>query len=203
MEQQDKNKSIENEKNKLEITLAKTKKVTRLLTMVGVFATVIGIFSLTYTVKNLTKEKTEIKDSLNIKIVDSIKQKEAIAYAQNDTIKDFVLEFLNAEKNELNLRKYYSPVIKSHYQRRNVPISYIIKNKERFSRDNPRAKFDFKKDDIIVNTEKVDTADIIVNGLYYPDSINSNFKKIIYKIGLDTKNKKIFSIAQYDFKSVQ
>ncbi|UPT70582.1 MAG: hypothetical protein M0D53_16145 [Flavobacterium sp. JAD_PAG50586_2] len=177
--------------------IKKNRSTVNWLTILGVISSLIGVGSLIFSNYHLKSEKEKIQSSLknNMVVVDSIKLKSM----KIDSVSTFSLEFLNADKTDYILKKYYSPIIKSHYQKKNVPLNDILKNKNNFLIHYPRAKFIFKKEDIVVQIFKDNTSEVVATGLFFSDSLKAP-QKIIYKLGIDNNKRKIFSIARYDFK---
>jgi hypothetical protein len=124
--------------------------------------------------------------------IDGYKQKEMELKRRTDSLSQFVLEFLKAEKTDSsNIVKYYASNLEVYYQHKNSSLNYILQNRHRFIKAYPKSKFYFDKFGIDVNIIGEDTADVTVSGLFYPDSSEAP-KQILYKIKIDMTQKKIF-----------
>jgi hypothetical protein len=189
-----KNQESELREKKLSEIVKTHKKYNSYITILSVLATIIG---LTFTIISLLKvkeEQTVTVDALKNKTVyiDSL----YLQKKKQDSICRFTLDFFYAEKSDSVINKYYSPILEVYYQRKNVPIEYILKNKRRFINSYPKSKFDFKKSGINVKILSNDIAEVTANGLFYPDS-TENPTEIFYKLKINLRTNKIYYIENF------
>jgi hypothetical protein len=188
-------------KEKLSEILNRNKKNYRNATFFGIIATLLGlifaIISLIQTKKsqlNIDQEKIKI-DSVQVqerKLLDSILVQKKL----HDKLCYYTLEFLNAEKNDSNIKKYYAPILELYYDKKNISLNYIIENKRRFVSQYPKSKFVFKIEGVTSRIIESNSADITATGLFYPDSLGKP-TEMIYKIRINLNDYKIYRINNY------
>jgi hypothetical protein len=179
---------------KLSEILKRNKKHYNYIAILSIIAILIGLTFIIISLINVKNRQTLTLNSLETKnqLIDSLQMQKL----KRDSICKFTLDFLNAEKNDSNIHKYYASTLDVYYQRKNVPINYIIKNKRRFINSYPKSKFVFTKSNITVKLVDNYIAEVIANGLFYPDSIEQP-TEIIYKLKIHLKENKIYSIENF------
>ncbi|MCA6422841.1 MAG: hypothetical protein IM568_08505 [Flavobacterium sp.] len=190
-----------NELKKLAEIANKRRKDARIISLLGIIATLVGlVYSIVYTV-NLSKKQVEVLETIQHKeiLVDSlenISNQLNEKFTKSDSVKHFINEFLSTVKDENNLDKYYSPKVERYYLRKNVRLDQIKQEKKWHLQDNPRSKLMFDLSDITITEKENNYFEAFVNTLYFVDSLKQP-REIIYQLKVNN-DMKVFYIRNLE-----
>lgn len=190
-----------NELKKLAEIANKRRKEARIISLLGIIATLVGlVYSIVYTV-NLSKKQVEVLKTIQHKeiLVDSlenISNQLNEKFTKSDSVKHFINEFLSTVKDENNLDKYYSPKVERYYLRKNVRLDQIKQEKKWHLQDNPRSKLMFDLSDITITEKENNYFEAFVNTLYFADSLKQP-REIIYQLKV-SNDMKVFYIRNLE-----
>lgn len=190
-----------NELKKLAEIANKRRKDARIISLLGVIATLVGLICSVLFIVNLSKKQVDILETIQHKeiLVDSlqnISNELNVKLTKRDSIIHFVDEFLSTIKDENNLDKYYSSKVERYYLRKNISLDQIKKERKWYIQDNPRSKLMFNMSDISLTEKEDNSFEAFVNTLYYADSLKQP-REIIYQIKI-SKDMKVFYIRNLE-----
>jgi len=176
------------ELKKLILNNKKNKKVSRIIGLIGIIATTIGlsasifiIFESTVSRKSNNDMNKELNDSVEIKY--NTLKKENI---RRERVKSLVIQFIESFDKPSN--QFLTDTIRQYYLKKNLIYKDVEWHQNWHKRHFPRAKVVIDKNDIVINLSKADTVEVFVNGIYYPDSIKES-ENIVYQLKLNRENK--------------
>lgn len=173
------------ELKKLILNNKKNNKVSRIIGLIGIIATTIGlsalIFDTTVSKTSNNNKNTELNDSIQIKY-NTLKTE----YIRREKVKSIAIQFIESFNEPSN--QFLSDTIRQYYLKKNLSYKDVKWHQKWHKRHLPRAKVVIDKNDIVINLSKSDTVEIFVNGIYYPDSLKES-ENIVYQLKLNRENK--------------